>query len=167
MRDVWSTVLLQPLKTLSDHLLRLLPNVLALVLIFSIGLVAAWATGTLVHRVLRVVGLDHLGDRLGITAVLARGGVKAEVSDLAGRIAYWGVALFATIAALSALNLQPINDFAQALLVYLPHLFTAGLIMVAATSCRTSCLKACSSPPSTRACLPPDWWRPVRDGGSN
>ena len=90
---------------------------------------AAWAMGALVQRLLRVIGLDLLGHRLGITAVLARGGVKADPSELAGRAVYWGVALFATIAALSALNLQPVNDLAQALLAYLPHLFTATLIM--------------------------------------
>jgi hypothetical protein len=86
-------------------------------------------TGYLVQRLLRVVGLDHLANRLGVSAALARGGVKAEVSELAGRTAYWGVMLFATMAGLGALNLQPINDFAQAFLAYLPHLFTAALIL--------------------------------------
>ena len=131
MPDFWNTVLLQPLETLSEGLLELLPNVLAMVIIFSVGLLAAWGMGSLVQRLLRIIGLDHLSNRMGIVAVLARGGVKADVSDLAGRAAFWGVALFATIAALSALNLQPINDFAQALLAYLPHLFTAALIIVA------------------------------------
>ncbi len=40
------------------------------------------------------------------------------------------VLLFAGLAALGALNLQPINQFAQSFLAYLPRLFTAMVILV-------------------------------------
>ena len=38
---------------------------------------------------------------------------------------------FAVLAGLGALNLQPLNQFAQSFLAYLPRLFTATLILVA------------------------------------
>jgi hypothetical protein len=62
---------------------------------------------------------------------LIRGGVKYDPSHLAGRGVYWVVLLSATIAALGALNLQPINQFAQSFLAYMPHLFVAALILLA------------------------------------
>ncbi|MER3422920.1 MAG: hypothetical protein C4293_06495, partial [Nitrospiraceae bacterium] len=40
------------------------------------------------------------------------------------------VLLFAVMAALGALNLDPINQFARSFLAYLPHLFTAALILL-------------------------------------
>jgi hypothetical protein len=129
MREFWETALLGPLESLGRKMLALLPNVLAMGIILTVGLASAWAAGHLIERVLRVVGLDRFCDRLGVNAALARGGVKTDPPRLVGRAAYWTVALFAIVAALGALNLQPINQFAQSFLAYLPHFFAAALIL--------------------------------------
>jgi hypothetical protein len=131
MKEFLEKALLGPLEALGRQILTLLPNVLAMLIIFSVGLGVAWAAGSLVERVLRVIGLDHFCNRLGVNATLARGGVKTDPSRLLGRAAFWVVFLFAAVAALGALNLKPINQFAQSFLAYLPHLFTAVLILVA------------------------------------
>lgn len=131
MDTFWNTALLSPLKTLWLKVVALLPNLLAMGIILSIGLVAAWASGHLVERVLRVVGLDRLTNRLGVNAALIRGGVKQDPSYLVGRAAFWIVGVFSAVAALGALNLQPINRAAQAFIAYIPHLLTAGVILAA------------------------------------
>lgn len=131
MKEFWEKALLGPLETLSRNVLAVLPNVLAMSIILLVGLVAAWSIGHVVERLLRVIGLDHLTNRLGVNAALARGGVKADPSHIVGRAAYWLVVVFTAMAALGALNLQPINQFAQSFLAYIPHLFTAALILVA------------------------------------
>lgn len=131
MKEFWEGALLGPLQALGKQALALLPNVLAMTIIFSVGLLTAWTLGQVVGRFLQAIGLDHLCNRLGVNAALARGGVKADPSVLMGRGAYWVVFLFATMAALGALNLQPINQFARSLLAYLPHLFIAAVIVVA------------------------------------
>jgi len=131
MKEFWEKALLGPLETLSRNVLAVLPNVLAMSIILLVGLVAAWSIGHVVERLLRVIGLDHLTNRLGVNAALARGGVKADPSHLVGRAGYWLVVVFTAMAALGALNLQPINQFAQSFLAYIPHLFTAALILVA------------------------------------
>ncbi|MDE3120111.1 MAG: hypothetical protein KGL03_13975, partial [Nitrospirota bacterium] len=115
MNDFWTQALVGPLETLGKKLLALLPNVLAMVIILAVGLAAAWALGCLVERLLRVVGLDHLADRLGVNAALARGGVKTDPARLAGRAVHWVVLIVAAMAGLGALNLQPVNQFAQSL----------------------------------------------------
>lgn len=112
-------------------MLAVLPSLLAMSIIFFAGLVVAWTASQALERLLRVVGLDRLFDRLGVTGALLRGGVKTDPSRLVGQAAYWLVMIFATVAALGALNLQPINDFAKSFLAYVPHLVTAGLILVA------------------------------------
>lgn len=130
MKEFWEKALLGPLETLSRNVLAVLPNVLAMSIILLVGLVAAWFTGHVVERLLRVIGLDLLSNRLGVSAALGRGGVKADPSHLVGRAAYWLVVAFAIMAGLGALNLQPLNQFAQSFLAYLPRLFTAALILV-------------------------------------
>ncbi len=130
MENFVETALLGPLEALTKKVLALLPNLLAMVIILAAGLVAAWVAGCLIERLLRVIGLDHLSNRLGVSAALARGGVKSDPSHLAGRAAYWLLVVFSAMAALGALDLQPINQFAQSFLAYIPRLFTALLILL-------------------------------------
>ncbi|MGQ0812540.1 MAG: mechanosensitive ion channel family protein [Nitrospiraceae bacterium] len=131
MHDFWDKALLQPLELLSREILVVLPSLLAMSIILLVGLAAAWVIGHLIERILRVIGMDHLSHRLGVSAALLRGGVKTDPSKLVGRAAYWMVVIFAAMAALGALNLQPVNQFARSFLAYVPHLFTATLILVA------------------------------------
>jgi hypothetical protein len=91
----------------------------------------AWGTSHLIGRLLCVIGLDRLCDRLGIVTALLRGGIKTDPSHLLGRITYWAILIFASIAALGALNVAPINQAAHSFLAYVPRLVTAAVIGVA------------------------------------
>lgn len=130
LTDFFQTALLAPLEQLGQQVLAVLPNVLAMLIIIGVGVLVARALGHVVERLLRVVRLDHLCDRLEINAALLRGGVKAAPSYIVGRSVYWAVVSFAVIAGLGALNLKPINQFANSLLAYIPHVLVAGLILV-------------------------------------
>ena len=130
MKEFWETALVGPLTEVGKSALDFLPSLLAMIIILTVGLLLAWATGHLVERLLRVIGLDALSNRLGFSAALARGGVKSEFSHIAGLGAYWLVVIFAVMAGLGVLNLEPLNQFARTLLAYLPHLFTAAAILV-------------------------------------
>ena len=131
MNDFFNQALLGPLELLGHQVLTVLPNVLAMGIILLGGLFTAWALGFFAERLFRVIGFDHLCDRLGMNAALLRGGVKTDPSRLVGRSIYWTVIVLASIAALGALNLTPINQFAQSLLAYVPHLVTAAVILLA------------------------------------
>jgi len=131
MKQFWETALLDPLATIGDQILALLPNVLGMVIILSVGWAAAWIAGVLVERLTRAVGLDRVSDRVGVSAAMARGGVKSDLAYLLGRAIFWIVLVFATITALSALDLEPIRDFAHSFLAYIPHLLMAMLILIA------------------------------------
>lgn len=131
MWEFWETALLMPLIDLGAGVLALLPNVLAMLIILSLGWALAWGIGAVTERLLRMIGLDRLSNRLGATTALLRGGVKADPSHLIGRAMYWLVLAFAVISGLTVLNLDPINQFARSLLAYIPYLLTAGLILIA------------------------------------
>ena len=124
MNDFINQALLGPLELLGRQVLTELPYVLAMGIILLGGLITAWAFGSSTERLFRVIGFDHLCDRLGMNAALLRGGVKTDPSRIVGRSIYWTVLMLASIAALGALNLTPINQFAQSLLAYVPHLVT-------------------------------------------
>ena len=131
MNEFINQALLGPVELLGHQVLTELPNVLAMGIILLGGLFTAWIFGSFVERLFRMIGFDHLCDRLGMNAALLRGGVKTDPSRLVGRSIYWTVLVLASIAALGALNLTPINQFAQSLLAYVPHLVTASVILLA------------------------------------
>ena len=91
MNDFINQALLGPLELLGHQLLTVLPNVLAMGIILLGGYFTARAFGFFVERLLRVIGFDHLCDRLGMNAALLRGGVKTDPSRLVGRGIYWTV----------------------------------------------------------------------------
>lgn len=130
MSEFWNKAVMEPLEVLGRDILAILPNVLAMLIILTSGLIAAWLLGHAVERLLRIIRLEPLSDRLGVSAALARGGVRKGPSYLAGRVAYWTLLLFAVLAGLGALNLKPINQFVQSFLAYLPHLFLSVVILV-------------------------------------
>ena len=131
MDNFINQALLKPLELLGHQVLNVLPNVLAMGIILLGGIFTAWVFGSFAERLFRVIGFDHLCDRLGMNAALLRGGVKTDPSRIVGRSIYWTVLMLASIAALGALNLTPINQFAQSLLAYVPHLVTAAVILLA------------------------------------
>ncbi len=102
MDNFINQALLRPLELLGHQMLNVLPNVLAMGIILLGGLFTAWASGSFVERLLRVIGFDRLCDRLGMNAALLRGGVKTDPSRLVGRSIYWTVLVLASIAALGA-----------------------------------------------------------------
>ena len=73
MKEFIDSALLAPLTELGNRLLELSPNFLAMVIILSIGWITAWVLGAVMERLLRVIGLDHLSNRLGATAASSRG----------------------------------------------------------------------------------------------
>lgn len=131
MNEFINQALLGPLELLGRQVLTELPYVLAMGIILLGGFFTAWVFGSFAERLFRMIGFDHLCDRLGANAALLRGGVKTDPSRIVGRSIYWTVMVLASIAALGALNLTPINQFAQSLLSYVPHLVTATVILLA------------------------------------
>lgn len=123
--------LLEPLEAMAQRMLAVLPNVLAMSLIWIGGALLAWGARGLIERTARLVGLDRMSDRLGFTTAWRRGGVTAHPSRILGQTGYWIVLGFALLAAIGALHVEAINHVTQALLAYIPYLLTACLIMVA------------------------------------
>ena len=135
MNDLIERALFTPLEFLGRQLLVVLPNLFAMGVLLLGGILVAWLSSLFVERALRVIGLDQLSNRLGTTTALLRAGIKTDPSRLIGQTLYWTVVLLASIAGLSALNLAPINQFAQSMLAYIPHLVTAGVILLAGYIC--------------------------------
>ncbi|MEQ1796115.1 MAG: hypothetical protein ABL970_18230 [Nitrospira sp.] len=131
MTTTWTETLLEPVTLLGRQMLAILPDLLATTILFLAGLTLAWAAGQTLERFLRAVGVDRACDRLGLSASLLRGGIKSDPSHLIGRTVYWLILLFASIASLEALHMEPVQQLTHATLAYIPHLIIAASIGIA------------------------------------
>lgn len=122
--------LLEPLTVLSQKLLAMLPNLFAMGVIFVTALFLAWMGEQATERIFRMLRIDLLSQRIGLTTALVRGGVKTSPSFLAGRIVFWIVLALGIMASLAVMNLEPINKFTESLLAYLPYFLTSLIIII-------------------------------------
>ncbi|TAL12214.1 MAG: hypothetical protein EPO02_02300 [Nitrospirae bacterium] len=129
MKEFWDTVLPEQLTIMGTRIVHFLPNLLAAAIIVGIGWPLAWALGRGVERLLRMLGVDHLAEQLGINAFLTRGGLKPDPSYLAGRMLYWGLVVLTAVASFGALDVALFNQLAASFLLYIPHLVTATIIV--------------------------------------
>ena len=84
MNEHSEQALLAPLQVVGRHMLTVLPNIFAMGTLVLGGLLAAWLSSLVVERLLRVIGLDHLSNRLGTTAALLQAGIKTDPSRIIG-----------------------------------------------------------------------------------
>lgn len=125
-----NAALWEPLRIIGENVLAMLPNFVGMVAIMIVGIVAAWLAGQLVERVFRVLRGDHLCQRFGLTAALARGGVKSQPSAVVGKIVLWVVLTIFVVLGLAVLHLEPVNTLTISLLGYIPYFFTAVFIIL-------------------------------------
>ena len=124
--------LLDPVRGMVGKVLAFLPNLFAAALIFVIGWFVARIIQRIVSNLLAAVGLDQLGEKVGMTKVLG----KKSLSELLGLVVYALVLIPVLISSLNALKLEAITRPASAMLDQilqaLPALFGAALLLTIA-----------------------------------
>lgn len=123
---------LAPVQNLANRFLDYIPNLLAAAAIFVVGYFAARILRTIAVTFFRAVGLDTLGERVGLSGMI--GG--KSLSDLAGTIVYILILLPIIVAGLNALNIDavttPASNLINQVLGALPAMFGAVLLLVLA-----------------------------------
>ncbi len=123
---------LQPVQTLLNEVLAILPNILAAVLIGFAGWLLAQVVRRIVTNLLAATGTDQLGHRVGLNQ--PAGG--KSLSWIIGTFVYVLILIPTAIAALNALRIDAISDPAtsmlQQILNAIPQILTAALILALA-----------------------------------
>jgi hypothetical protein len=121
---------LQPVQALTTEILTILPNILAAVLIGTVGWFLAGIVRRIVTNLLHTTGVDHLGSRFGLSPT---SGVQS-LSKIIGTIVYILILIPVAIASLNALKIEAISAPAilmlQQVLNALPGIFTAAAILI-------------------------------------
>lgn len=126
----WQMVLVQPVQAFFTQLMGFLPNVLGALLILLVGWAVAKGIEGVVVKLLKTAKLDKLADKVQLTEVLSKGGIKRKLSEVIGVIIYWLVTLVVLIATLNALQLTVAAQLLEHIVAFLPNVVAAIFILV-------------------------------------
>ncbi|KPJ61022.1 MAG: hypothetical protein AMJ46_03295 [Latescibacteria bacterium DG_63] len=107
-----------------------LPSLLALLVIIALGVAIGWLLKIVVREILKALGFDRLLYRTGLAALLEKGNVKKQPSELVGAILFWILVFVSILAGLEAINVEAVDRVGQGFLTYLPHLALAIFIFI-------------------------------------
>ncbi len=121
--------LLAPVQTMMDRVLGFLPNLFAAALIAAVGWFIARILQQIVANLLAALGVDQLGENLGLGTLLG----QQRLSSVVGLIVYILILIPVFLAGLDALQLraitQPATNMLDAILQAIPLVFAAALLL--------------------------------------
>lgn len=121
--------LLEPVQSVVDEVLGVLPGIFGAAIILLIGWIAARIVRQVTDNLLAGAGLDAFGDRWGIQDVLG----TQKLSSVIGTVVYVLILIPVAIAALDALGIdsvtQPAAEILTTVLAALPAFFAALLLL--------------------------------------
>jgi hypothetical protein len=123
---------LRPLQELVNNILAIVPNILAAIIIATIGWVVAQIAKKIVTNLVTAAGINQIGEKIGLSAT-SQG---QSLAQIAGSIVYILILIPIAITALDALQIQAISEPAikmlNQVLDILPKLFAASVILALA-----------------------------------
>lgn len=124
------TVFVDPLRILFTRLASFVPDLLGALLILLVGWLVARLLQEVLVRTLKTLRLDELATKTGLSAILAKGGIRYTLAELFGVFVYWLVLLGALVASVSALQLTVAAELLDRLIQYLPNVIAGIIILI-------------------------------------
>lgn len=103
-----------------------IPDILAAILVFLIGLVVATVAKTVVVRLVQAINLGPVADRVGWKRVFSG---KFDIAELLGDLVKWFFIIVFLLQALTIAHLQQVNDVVEAILAYVPNVLVAAVLV--------------------------------------
>jgi hypothetical protein len=130
--DFFANEVLQgPLLELWDTMIAYLPNVLGALFVFLIGIIIAHVLRTVVVRLIGILRIDEIAQRLEIKSQFDRMGVNLHIGHLLGWIVKWFFIIIALIAATDILGWKQVTNYLEEVVLFVPNVIIAVIILLA------------------------------------
>lgn len=116
---------------LFHRIIAFLPNIIAAVIVLLAGWIIGSFLGGLIRRGLDAIGIDGLGNQLGLERLSARSGRRISISRIVEWVIKWFFILASIIAAADILGMNQVTDFFyRDVLGYAGHVIVAMAILL-------------------------------------
>jgi hypothetical protein len=127
----YSSSVVDSLRTLYDKIILYLPNIVIALIVLILGWIIGSFLGSLVNRVLSMLGVDNAANRIGMQRLSTRTGRQFSIARLGQWIVKWFFFLASFIAAADILGLQQVTEFFyNQVLPYAGHVVVAMAILM-------------------------------------
>jgi len=133
----WGEAILTALANALNLLLTFIPKFIGFLVILIVGLIIAALLNRAVTFLLRKIGFDRLSDRVGLTHLEQRMGLRMDTAGVLGKVVYWFIFLIFLVPAVDALGLTTVSSLMNSLIAYLPNVFVAILVLFLGTLAAT------------------------------
>jgi hypothetical protein len=123
-------LILEPLQEVFAKFRTFMPNLLAMLVILSVGILVARVLRAILVRFLMAIKFDSWSDRMGVTTLLRKGDLWAKPSLALGAIFFWILVILVLMTGLNALKIHAIDQLVVQFFLYLPRAFSAVLILI-------------------------------------
>jgi len=110
-------------------IINFLPNLLASLVVFLVGLILAGWLKALVVKLLNVIQLSELVKKSGLNQFLEKAEVKLKIEEILGGIVKWLVILIFSVTAINILGLSTVSAVLETVLNYVPKVVSAVLVL--------------------------------------
>lgn len=129
MADFWRAATLALVRGMGAKIVSILPGVLAMLVLVILGVVFGALARAILTRLARALDLDGRTQAWGLSAALARAGIRRSLSGLVGLLAFWGVFVFFATMGIDALAIPGAPGATEALARLIPRLLAGVLIL--------------------------------------
>ena len=122
-------ILTQPLEMLAK-IASFVPVLIVGLGILVIGWVIARMISKAFHGLLKTIGLDKIADKLEISRILDRGGIKHRPSELLSSLVYWIIMVMFLMTSVKSFGLTIAVDLIDRLVGYVPSVISGALVLI-------------------------------------
>jgi len=124
-----ANVLMEPLRKFVTKIAGFLPSLFIGVILIIIGFFIAALSRAIISRLSRLLKMDRLSEKIGLTQMLRKSGIKEPFSWLVGNTIYWIVLISFVIMGLDALKIPAVENLLQEFWFYVPNVIAAAILL--------------------------------------
>lgn len=125
----WGTAIVSSLANALNLILAFVPRLIGFLLILLVGWIIATLISKGVTLLLRKIGFDRLGDRIGLTRFEQNMRVKLDAAGILGKVVYWFIFLIFLVSASDALGVPAVTNVLNSIVTFLPNVFVAIVVL--------------------------------------
>ncbi|HLJ36747.1 MAG TPA: hypothetical protein VKU38_24025 [Ktedonobacteraceae bacterium] len=129
----WGDAVLTSLGNALNLVLTFIPKLIGFLIILLIGWLIASAVSKAVVFLLRKVGFDNMANRIGLSRMEQRVGMRLDPAGILGKIVYWFILLIFLIPAVDSLGLTTVSNILNSIIAYIPNVFVAVIVLFLGT----------------------------------